>query len=36
VMIDSGGIMGLEVRHISGTRLLAIGLVSLGVAVSYR
>lgn len=36
MIIDSGGIMGLEVRQISPSRILAIGLVSLGVIVSYR
>lgn len=36
MIIDSGGIMGLEVRSISPTRILAIGLVATGVIVSYR
>lgn len=36
IIIDSGGIMGLEVRSISPSRILAIGLVSMGVIVSYR
>ena len=36
MVIDSGGIMGLEVRSISPTRILAIALVALGVCVSYR
>lgn len=36
MIIDSGGIMGLEVRSISPSRILAIGLVSMGVIVSYR
>lgn len=36
VIIDSGGIMGLEVRQISASRVVAIALVSLGVIVSYR
>jgi len=36
MIIDGGGIMGLEVRTISPTRVLAIVLVATGVAVSYR
>jgi len=36
MIIDSGGIMGLEVRSISPTRILAIALVATGVFVSYR
>jgi len=36
MVIDSGGIMGLEVRSINPSRLFAIALVSLGVVMSYR
>lgn len=36
MIIDSGGVMGLEVRSISPTRVIAICLVALGVIVSYR
>lgn len=36
IIIDSGGIMGLEVRSISPSRIIAIGLVFMGVVISYR
>ncbi|SEW29570.1 transporter family-2 protein [Cognatiyoonia koreensis] len=36
IIIDGGGIMGLETREISSSRIIAIVLVGLGVIVSYR
>lgn len=36
VLIDAGGVLGLQARDISPQRLIAISLVFLGVVLSYR
>lgn len=36
LLIDSGGIFGMEARSISLTRIAAVGLVASGVVLSYR
>lgn len=36
LLIDSGGLLGLEARRISSTRLASISLVAVGVMLSYR
>ena len=36
LLIDSGGVFGLDVRDISLTRVAAIALVACGVVLSYR
>ena len=36
LLIDSGGIFGMEARSISLTRMAAVGLVASGVVLSYR
>lgn len=36
LLIDSGGLLGLEARNVSATRIASVGLVAAGVVLSYR